>query len=105
MQQYVLAKIKDPDQFKQVFPLPFSGNNKLAIFIRSILGHTISVRKLKGHRERSFHYISDIDPRWVIMPSWIEYFDTEDLVPACSVSEDCIGLVVYWDGIVVVLGR
>lgn len=104
MHNYVLAKIKDQDLFELVFPLPFDGNNSLAIFIRSILGQTISVRKLKGHRESSFYFISDIDPRWVIMPSWIDYFDTDELVPACSTDEESIGLVVYWDGSVIVLG-
>ena len=104
MHNFVLAKIKDPDQFKQVFPLPFDGDNKLARFIRSILGQTVRVRKAKS-QHGGFHYLSDIDPRWVIMPSWIEYFDTDDLVPTCSANEDSIGLVVYWDGTVVVLGR
>ena len=104
MPQYLLAKIKDRDQFQQVFPLPIDGDNNLARFIRSILGQTVRVRKAKGQHGR-FHYISDINPRWVIMPSWIEYFDTGELVPACSEQEDCIGLVVYWDGTVMVLGR
>jgi len=104
MSSYLLAKIKGPDQFKQVFPLPIDGDNNLARFIQSILGRTVRVRKAKGQCGR-FHYISDIDPRWVIMPSWIEYFDTEELVSTCSGQEDCIGLVVYWDGTVVVLGR
>ncbi len=103
MHHYVLAKIKNQDRFKQVFPLPFNGDNNLARFIRSILGQNVRVRKAKGQVGR-FHYVSDLNPRWIIMPSWIEYFDTEELVPACSDQENSIGLVVYRDGTVVVLG-
>jgi hypothetical protein len=106
MTEYLQAKIKDRDHFKQVFPIPMDHDQCPAVgkFIMSIIGQTIRVRKLKSHRG-TFYYVSDIDPRWVILPSWIQYFDTENLVPICSANEDCIGFVVYWDGTVVVLGR
>ena len=104
MPHYLKAKIKDRDQFKHVFPLPIDGDNNFAKFIRSILGRTVRVRKFESQNGR-FHFLSNVDPRFVIMPNWIEYFDSEELVPAGSAEEACIGLVVYWDGTVIVLGR
>jgi hypothetical protein len=101
MPQHLKAKIKDRDQFRQVFPLPVNCRPNLSQFINSIIGQTIPVRKVRS-MTGSFCYVSEIDPRWVIMPNWIEYFDTEELV---TTSEGCIGLVVYWDGTVIVLGR
>ena len=101
MPHYLLAKIKDPDQFQQVFPIPVDCRPNLSKFINSIIGQTIPVHKARSLMG-SFCYVSDIYPGRIIMPNWIEYFDTEELVPA---SEGCIGLIVYGDGTVVVLGR
>ncbi len=77
MTEYVRVKIKDSAQFKQVFPLPVDGTDTpdIAKFILSILGQTVYVMKLRSPRG-AFYYVSDIDTRFVIMPSWIEYFDT-----------------------------
>ncbi len=96
MIDYIRAKIKDRDQFKQVFPLPVDGTDTpdIAKFILSIIGQTIQVKKLRSHTG-SFYYVSDIDTRYVIMPSWIEYFDTDT----------CVDLFMLEDGTVVIMGR
>ena len=103
MPDYIRAKIKDRDQFKRVFPLPVDGTDtpEVAKFILSILGQTIRVQKLRSHTG-SFYYVSDIDTRYVIMPSWIEYLDTVELVP---VDVDAHGqVVVTEDGVAVISG-
>jgi hypothetical protein len=41
--------------------------------------------------------------RWVIMPNWIDYLDTDALVPV-EVGV-CVEPLVVGDGVVVVLGR
>jgi hypothetical protein len=69
-------------------------------FILSIIGQTISVEKLRSNT-RSFYYISDLDARWVIMPSWIEYIDTDKLV----LTDSCIAPLILDDGTVIVLGK
>lgn len=80
MTKYIRAKIKDRDQFKRVFPLPVEGEDipEVSKFILSIIGKTIKVQKRKSPKG-TFYYISDIDTRFIIMPSWIEYFDTDKL--------------------------
>jgi len=93
MSQYIKAKIKDRDQFKQVFPLPVDGEDapEVAKFILSIIGKTICVRKLRSNTG-SFYYVSDIDPLGD-HASWIDYFDTDK--PALSHS--CIEpLILEW---------
>jgi hypothetical protein len=102
MTNYIKAKIKDRDQFRQVFPLPVDGTDtpEVAKFILSILGQTIYVRKLRSPRG-TFYYVTDIDTRFVIMPSWIEYFDTQKLVLA----DTCVVPLILDDGTVVVMGR
>ena len=101
MTKYLKAKIKGRDQFKQVFPLPVDSEDvpEIGKFILSIIGKTILVRKLRSNTG-SFYYVSDIDPRWVIIPNWIQYFDTEDLVPADS----CVDTLILEDGTVVITG-
>ena len=102
MTEYIRVKIKDRDRFKQVFPLPVEGvddDSDLANFILSILGRTIRVSKMRS-QTGSFYYVSDIDPRWVIIPNWIQYFDTEDLVLSDSHEQP----LVLEDGTVVVTG-
>ena len=87
MTGYIKAKIKDRAQFQQVFPVPDDSTDAsdIAKFIRSILGKTIRVRKIRS-QTGSFYYVSDIDNRYVIMPSWVQYFDTHKLVlPDCCV--------------------
>ena len=82
MTEYIKVKINDREQLKQVFPLPADGQEdvpEVAKFILSIIGQTIQVKKLRSSTG-SFHYISDIDHRFVIMPNWIEYFDMVELV-------------------------
>ncbi len=98
MTNYIRAKIKDRDQFRQVFPLPVDGTGTpdIAKFILSILGQTIYVRKLRSPRG-TFYYVSDIDTRFVIMPSWIEYFDTHKLVHA----DTCVVPLILEDGTVI----
>lgn len=102
MTNYIRAKIKDRDQFQLVFPLPVDGANTpdIAKFILSILGQTIYVKKLRSHTG-SFYFVSDIDTRYVIMPSWIEYLDTQKLV----LSDTCVEPLIIEDGTVIVLGR
>lgn len=100
MTNYIRAKIKDREQFKQVFPLPVDGDNNLARFILSILGQTIKVQKHISPRG-TFYYISEIDNRFVIIPNWIEYFDTDKLV----LTNTSIVPLILEDGMVIVLGR
>jgi hypothetical protein len=102
MTNYIRAKIKDRDQFRQVFPLPVDSTDTpdIAKFILSILGQTIYIRKLRSHTG-SFYYVTDIDTRFVIMPSWIEYFDTQKLVLA----DTSVVPLILEDGTVIVLGR
>ena len=102
MSQYIRAKIKDHDQFRQVFPLPRDGEDvpEVGKFILSIIGKTIRVSKMKSHTG-SFYYVSDIDSRWVIMPNWIQYFNTEKLV----LSDSCEQPLMLEDGTVVIMGR
>ena len=102
MTNHIRAKIKDRDQFRQVFPLPVDGTDTpdIANFILSILGRTVYVRKLRSPKG-TFYYVSDIDTRFVIMPSWIEYFDTQKLVLA----DTCVVPLILEDGTVLVLGR
>ena len=100
MTGYIKAKIKDRAQFKQVFPLPADGQEdvpEVAKFILSIIGQTIQVQKMTSGTG-SFYYVSDIDHRWVIMPSWIEYFDT---VEAVQVKGELVSLILE-DGTVVI---
>ena len=102
MPEYIRAKIKDRDQFKQVFPLPVDSANtpEVAKFILSIIGRTIRVRRMWS-QTGSFYYVSDIDSRWVIMPTWIDYFDTDKLVLTDSIIEPMI----LEDGTVVSIGK
>jgi len=97
MTKYLKAKIKDRDKFRKVFPLPRDSPDapEVAKFILSIIGRTIPVRKLRSNTG-SFYYVSDRDSRFVIMPSWIEYVDTMELVP--------VEVHVHEDGVVVVSG-
>ena len=101
MTNYIKAKIKDRDQFKQVFPLPLDDEDvpEVGKFILSIIGQTIPVRKLKSPKGR-FYYVSDIDSRWVIMPNWIEYLDTDKLV----LTDSSVVPLVLEDGTVVIMG-
>jgi hypothetical protein len=101
MSRYLRAKIKDRDQFKQVFPLPKDSADapEVGKFILSIIGQTISVEKLRS-KTGSFYYTSDLDSRWVIMPSWIEYFDTHKLV----LTDSCVEQLILDDGTVVIIG-
>jgi hypothetical protein len=105
MTEYIRAKIKDRDMLEKVFPLPRDSADapEVGKFILSIIDQTIPVRKLRSNTG-SFYYVSDIDQRFVIMPSWIEYFQMANLVLTCSNNEDCAGLVVFGDGNVIVLG-
>ena len=91
MTNYIRAKIKDRNQFKQVFPLPNDSTDapEVAKFILSIIGQTINVQKLRS-RTGSFYYVSDLDSRWVIMPSWIQYFDTNELVLSDSCEQTLV---------------
>jgi hypothetical protein len=103
MTSYIRAKIKDRDQFKQVFPLPKGSTNTpdIAKFILSILGQTIKVQK-RISPKGTFYYVSDIDSRFVIIPNWIEYFDTVELLP---VDVDGYGqVVVLENGVAVISG-
>lgn len=103
MTDYIRAKIKDRGQFRQVFPLPVDAQEdipEVAKFILSILGQTIYVRKLKSPRG-TFYYLSDINTRFVIIPNWIEYFDTEKLV----LTNACVEPLIIDNGTVLVLGR
>jgi hypothetical protein len=104
MTEYIRAKIKNRAQFKQVFPLPVDGEDvpEVGKFILSIIGQTIPVRKLRSNTG-SFYYVSELDSRWVIMPNWIDYLDTDALVPV-EVGV-CVEPLVVGDGVVVVLGR
>ena len=101
MTNYIRAKIKDRDQFQQVFPMPRDCTDApdVAKFILSIIGKTIRVRKMRS-RTGSFYYVSDIDHRWVIMPSWIQYFNTDKLVLSNSFEQP----LVLEDGTVVITG-
>jgi len=101
MTEYISAKIKDSAQFQQVFPLPDDNEDtpEVAKFILSIIGKTIRVRKLRS-RKGSFYYVSKLDSRWVIMPSWIEYFDTEKPV----LPDSCNQTLILDDGTVVIIG-
>ena len=103
MTDYIRAKIKDRDQFKQVFPLPVDGQEdipEVGRFILSILGQTIKVQKRKSPKG-TFYYVSDIDSRFVIIPNWIEYFDTHKLV----LTDSCVESLILEDGTVVIMGR
>ena len=96
MPDYISVKIKD-NQFKQVFPLPVDGQEDVpdvAKFILSIIGQTMQVQKMTSGTG-SFYYVSDIDQRWVIIPNWIESFDTDT----------CVDLFMLEDGMVVIMGR
>jgi len=100
MTNYIRAKIKDRDQFNKVFPLPVDGDNNLARFILSILGQTIKVEK-RISPIGTFYYVSDIDTQFVIMPNWIEYFDTYNLI----LTDTCANPLILEDGTVVIMGR
>lgn len=102
MTNYIRAKIKDRDQFKRVFPLPVDGEDvpEVGRFILSILGQTIKVQK-RISPKGIFYYVSDIDTRFVIIPNWIEYFDTDKLV----LTDTCADLLILEDGTVVIIGR
>ena len=69
-------------------------------FILSILGQTIKVQK-RISPKGTFYYVSDIDSRFVIIPNWIEYFDTEKLV----LTDSCVEQLILEDGTVVIMGR
>jgi hypothetical protein len=101
MSKYIRAKIKDRNQFKRVFPLPVDGEDipEVGKFILSILGQTITVQKRKSPKG-TFYYVSDIDPRWVIIPNWIQYFDTEKPV----LPDSCVESLITEDGTVVIMG-
>ena len=102
MTDYIRVKIKDRDQFKRVFPLPADGQEDVpdvAKFILSIIGQTIQVKKLRSSTG-SFYYVSDIDHRWVIMPNWIDWFETGEMIP--NHLYDAPGNTVLIDDIVVV---
>ena len=103
MTEYITTKIKDRAEFKQVFPLPVDGEDvpEVGKFILSIVGQTISVRKLRSNTG-SFYYISDIDSRWVIMPSWIASFDTDSLLPTHTAFDSCVEPLVLEDGTVII---
>jgi len=105
MTEYIRAKIKDRDQFRQVFPLPRDSPDapEVAKFILSIIGETIGVKKMRS-QTGSFYYVSDIDSRWVIMPSWIEYFDTEKLVLQHTTPDSYEQRLILEDGTVIMLG-
>ena len=105
MTDFIRAKIKDRAQFQQVFPLPVDGTNTpdIAKFILSIIGMTIHVRKMRSNTG-SFYYVSEIDSRFVIMPSWIEYFDTVELVPTHYAFGSCVEPLVLENGSVIVTG-
>jgi hypothetical protein len=106
MSQDIKAKIKDRDQFRQVYSIPVDGEDVPGVgkFILSIIGQTIPVRKLRS-RTGSFYYISDLDSRWVIMPNWIASFDTDSLLPTHTTSDSSVVPLVLEDGTVVIMGR
>jgi len=101
MTEYIRARIKDRDQFKQIFPLPVDNEDtpEVAKFILSIIGQTIHVRKLCSN-SGSFYYVSDLDTRYVIKPNWIDYFDTHNLV----LPNTCFVTLILDDGTVVIIG-
>jgi hypothetical protein len=101
MTRYIRAKIKDRDQFKQVFPLPVDDEDapEVGKFILSIIGQTIPVEKLRSNTG-SFYYVSDRDPMFIIMPSWIDYFDTDKPV----LPDSCVESLITEDGTVVIMG-
>ena len=102
MTNYIRAKIKDRDQFRKVFPLPVDGEDapEVGRFILSILGQTIKVQKRISPRG-TFYYVSDIDTRFVIIPNWIEYFDTDKLV----LTDTCVEQLILDDGTMVIMGQ
>jgi hypothetical protein len=97
------AKIKDRDQFMLVFPLPVDGTSEVGRFILSVIGKTIQVRKMRSDRG-SFYYVSDVDPRYVIIPNWIAFFDTEELLPTHTAFDSCLAPLILEDGTVVTMG-
>jgi len=44
------------------------------------LGRTVWLRKKRIDRCQIYYEIKDTDG-WVVLPEWIEYFDTADMVP------------------------
>lgn len=102
---YINVRIKDQDRFKQVFPLNFENNKMPGVgrFILSILGKSIWVRKIRNN-PGSFCYVSLDDDRYVIMPNWIEHFETGDMIPVddCYGFNEPIGDGLYIEGVLVI---
>jgi hypothetical protein len=92
----IKVKIKDREQFQMVFPLPLDNSQGLGRFLNSIIGQTIWVKQSHSSRSRSGNVF--LKDGWVIMPDWIEWFDTDQLVvPAgdgCEVLSFDHGVVV-----------
>ena len=95
------VRIKDREQFKAVFPLSFENNEMPDIgrFILSILGESIWVRKVSNH-PNSFCYVPVEDDRYIIMPNWIDWYETEEMVP--SLTNGGLGNSVVLEDILVV---
>jgi hypothetical protein len=91
---YIQARIKDTEQFRQVFPLPVSSDVLPAVgqFILSIIGQDVWVRP-KSHFDGSFCYETLEDDRFIIMPNWIDYFHTDHLLQTKK-RVDCQVLIV-----------
>ena len=82
---YFRVRIKDREEFKKVFPLPIDNKETPAIagFILSIIGKSIRVRRISNSPD-SFCYLPVDDDRFIIMPNWIEYFETDGMIPVSN---------------------
>ena len=76
------VRIKNREQFRKVFPMPVDNDETPAIFrfILSIMGKSILVRRV-SNLPGSFCYVPVDDDRFIIMPNWIEYFETDEMIP------------------------
>ena len=79
------VRIKDREQFKKAFPIPIENDETPAIFrfILSIMGKSILVRRVSNFPD-SFCYVPVDDDSFIIMPNWIEYYETDEMIPVSN---------------------
>lgn len=89
---YIKARLKTQDQLAKVYPEAESWGKPLepgCLFrsadevILPYIGRTIWVRKKRIDLNRFYWIIKDTDGL-VVLPDWIEYFETEGLVPSAG---------------------
>ena len=98
---FIQARIKGAERFQQVFPLPVDSDTLPAVgqFILSIIGQDVWVRP-KRHFDGSFCYENLEDGRFIIMPNWIDFFHTDQLLQT-NKKADCQALIVEGNVVVV----